>query len=73
MRLRMRFLNLIKYDNGIRLASDGFGQLTSIIIAHISRWRTYQSTDSMSFHEFRHVKLDQGFFTAEQETRQGLG
>ena len=51
----MGFFHLIKQYNGIRLAANGFGELTAFIVADIA-WRcSYQTGYGMLLHVFTHI------------------
>ena len=73
VRFGMRLFDLIKDDDGIRAAADGFGELTGFFKADVSRRSAHQAADVVPFHEFRHIDLHQGVFAAKQEARQRLG
>ncbi len=64
------FFDLVKNNDGVRTAADGFGELAGFFKANITRRRANQPADVMPFHELGHVYLDEGFFTAKEETRQ---
>ena len=69
----MRLFDLIKDDNRVRPAAQGFGQLSGFFVTHISWGRTHQAADSVPFHEFRHVELDQSILAAKEEPGQCFG
>ena len=73
VRFGMSFFDLIKDDDGVRAAADGFGELAGFFKADIARRRTYQPADVVAFHELGHVDLDQRVFTAKEEACQRLG
>ncbi len=68
----MRLFDLIKDDDRVWAAAQGFGQLTSILVAHISGRCAHQTGGGVTFHELGHVQLDGGFFTAKHELGEGL-
>ena len=70
---RMCFFDLIKDHDGVGSAAQGFGELAGFFVPDVSGRCSDQAADSMPLHELRHVQLDQGIFTAEQEAGQGFG
>ena len=68
----MSLLDFVEDDDRIRLAADGFGQLTGFIIADITRRSTNQAADAVAFHEFGHVNLNQGVFGTKHLVSQGF-
>src|SRR6266852_7320929 len=50
--VRVSLLDLIEQDHAIRLTSYRFGELSSLLIANISRRSTDQACGCMAFHEF---------------------
>ena len=70
---RVCLFDLIEDYDAIRLAADGFRQLTGFFVANISGRRPHQAADGVAFHKFRHVNLDQGLFAAKHEACQGFG
>ena len=69
----MGLFDLIKDNDRVRAAAQGFGQLAGILVADISGRRTHQAAGGMAFHELGHVELDEGFLAAKHELGQGLG
>src|SRR5690606_7509720 len=56
----MRLFHFVQQDDGIRLATDLFGQIATLFIAHIARRCADQAGHGMLFHEFRHVDTHHG-------------
>ena len=69
----MGFLDLIQQQHRVGAPSHRFRQLTTLLVAHISRRRTDQSRHSVALHELTHIEPHQGFVFIEQGRRQGLG
>ena len=63
--IRMRFLDLVKKDDRIRIPADFFTELAAFFIPYISRRRTNQLGNAVLFHVLRHIYPDHGLFTAE--------
>ena len=63
--VRMGFLNLIQQDNGIRLATNLFGQLAAFLIAHISRSGTNHTRYGVFLHILAHIDTYQGIGRAK--------
>ena len=56
----VRFLDLVKQHNGIRLLADLVDQQTSLFVSNISRRRTVEQCHRVLFLELRHVETNQG-------------
>ena len=69
----MCLFDFVEEDYAVRFASDRFSQLTSFIVAHISRRRTNQSGNRVLFHVFGHVDSNNILFTVEKRFGQCLG
>ena len=68
----MRFFYLIEKHNRIRLTAYRFRQLATFIVADISRRRSYQSRNRMTFLVFRHVDTHHIILVIEEKFRQSL-
>ena len=55
----MRFLDLIKQYDGMRVFRDRFGQQTTLVITDIAWRRAYQARHRMPFHVLGHVETHQ--------------
>ncbi|CAH0326194.1 hypothetical protein SRABI106_04582 [Rahnella aquatilis] len=55
----MRLLYFIKQHDGVRMFNHRIRQQTALIKTDISRRRTDQTADRMTFHVFRHIKTQQ--------------
>ena len=71
--IRVRLLDFVEQDDGVRVPLHTFGELTAFLIPDIAGRRTDQLGDRMLLHELRHVEPDQALFAAKQETRQRAG
>src|SRR5687768_12811560 len=63
----MRLLNLIEEHHCVRTPPDSFSQLTTLLVAHVTRGRTNHPGDGMLFHVLRHIKTNHRAFVVEQE------
>ena len=68
----MCLLYLIKQHHGIRFPPDSLSQLTALIITHISRRRSDQTTDRMTLLILAHVDSRHHILVIEKKLRQGL-
>jgi len=71
--IRMRLLDFVEQYHRVRLASHGFGQLSTFIVTHVSRRRTDESAHRMLFLILAHVDTGHQRFIVEQVFRQCLG
>src|SRR5215471_993988 len=65
--IRVRLLDFIEKDDGIRRALDALGQLATLFIADISRRRADQLRYRVLFHELGHIEPDERFFATEEK------
>ena len=70
--IRMRLLDFVEQDHGIRTAAHGFGELTAFVISHVSRRRADEPRDGVFLHELGHVDAHHRLFGVEQELGQRL-
>ncbi len=70
--IRMGLLQLIEQNDRIGLPADLFGQLTSLIIAHIARRGTNELGNGILLHIFGHIHPNQVVLTVKQLRSQGL-
>ena len=68
--IRMRLLDLVEQNHGIRPPAHRLGQLAALVVADISRRRADQPRDGMLLHVLRHVDADHGLLVIEEELRQ---
>ncbi|GKT46678.1 uncharacterized protein ColSpa_06859 [Colletotrichum spaethianum] len=66
-------LHLIEEEDGERLAAEGLGELTTGIVADVSRGSTNHPAKSMSLLVLGHVEADHGLGVVEEELGKGLG
>ena len=69
----MGLLDLVEHNDRVGVTADGFGKLSSLFVAHITRRSAYQTADGMAFHELGHIQLYQGIVASKQEGRQCFG
>ena len=69
----MRFLDLIKQHDRIRLTAHVLGKLPALVVADVSRRRTDQPRDAVFLHVFRHIDADHRAFVVEKKFRECLG
>ena len=65
--VRMRLLDLIEQDHAIGLAAHGFGQVTTLLVADVARWRADKTRDGMALLEFGHIDANEMLLRVEQE------
>ena len=66
-------LYLVEQHHAVGLAPDSLGQLSTLVVAHVSRRCTYQSADGVLFLILRHVYTSHHLLIVEQIFCQGLG
>src|SRR4051812_1481860 len=66
-------LDLVEEDHAERLAPDGLGELTTLLVAHVARGRADEPADRVLLHVLGHVEADQALLVAEEELGEGLG
>ena len=69
----MRLLDLIEQDDRIWFASYRLGELTTLLIADVSRRRPNQPAHAVLFHILAHVDPDDVFLIVKQRLRQRFG
>ena len=62
----VRFFYFIKENNAVRSAADFFGQLTALVIADISGWRTDEPRGHVLLHIFGHIEPYHRVLVAEK-------
>src|SRR3954468_15927902 len=68
----MRLLNLVKQDDAIRTTTYLLRQLSTLIVANISRRATKQAGHSVWLHVLRHIEADPVLLTSKEFCRQSL-
>src|ERR1017187_780964 len=68
--VRVRLLDLIEQDDGVRIALHALGELAALFIADVSGGRPEEFRDRVLLHVLGHVEAYQGLFAAEQEPRE---
>ena len=67
----MGLLHLVQQHQAVGPPAHCFGQLSSLLIAHIAGRRANEPGDGVLFHIFRHVQVDHCVFAAVNLLRQG--
>ena len=57
----------VQQDAAVGLAAHTLGELSALVIAHVTGRRTYQPGHGVSLLELRHVQPNHGVFAAEHE------
>ena len=68
----MCLLNLIKEQDRVWTTTNSLGELSALIVAHVSWRSTNQLSYSVTLHVLGHVVRKQGVFGAKQELCQGF-
>ncbi len=68
--VRMRLFDFVEQHDRVRTAPHGFGQLTALFVADVSRRCADQSRDRVLLHVLRHVDADHRLGVIEQILRQ---
>jgi hypothetical protein len=69
----MCFFYLVEKDDRVGSASDGFGELTSLLVADVAWRRSDEFGDIVTVHIFGHVESDHRFLIIEKKLCQTLG
>ena len=69
----MGLLYLVKEHHRIGLTPYGLGQLSALVIAHVSRRRSKEPRYRILLHVFAHIYTDHIVFIVKKRCRQGLG
>ena len=59
--IRMRLLDFVEQDDRVRRTLDTLGELTTLLVAHVSRRRADEFGDRMLLHKLRHIEADERF------------
>ena len=69
----MSLLDFVEQHNAVGLSSDGFGQLTALVVTHIP-WRcSDESRDAVALLIFRHIDTYHHILVVEQHLGEGFG
>ncbi|EBA06993.1 200 kDa antigen p200, putative [Sagittula stellata E-37] len=71
--VRMRLLDLVEEDDGMRIAAHGVGEDAACLIAFVARRRADQLGQRVLLHVFRHVETQHRLFVILQRHGQRLG
>ena len=69
----MGFLDLVKQNNRIGIAAHLLGQLTALLMAHVSRRGTDELGHTVFLHVLRHINPDHGLLSSKQHLCQCFG
>ena len=69
----MRLFDFVEEDHRVRAPAHGFGQLTALIVADVSRRGSDQPRDRVLLHVFGHVDANHRGFVVEEEFGQRAG
>src|ERR1700733_8557007 len=70
--VRVRLLHFVEEHDGEGLATHGFGQLTTLVVADVARRRADEARHGVLFHVLAHVELDERILVAEEELGERL-
>jgi hypothetical protein len=70
--VRVRLLDFVQQDHAVRLAADGLGQISALLVPDVARRRADEPRDRMPLLELRHVDPDEMLFRVEHEFGQRL-
>ena len=68
----MGLFHFIEEQNAVRFAAHSLGQITALLVTHISGGGTDQAGDRVLFHELTHVHPDQVVLAVKQEASKGF-
>ncbi len=69
----MSFLNLVEQHDGVGVATHLLGELSALVVAHVSWRRAYESRHVEALRELAHVHAYQGILRAEHPLGEALG
>ena len=69
----MRLLNFVKQDDTVRVSSDCLGELSTLIVADVSRGCTDQSGDSVFLHVLAYINAYHGVRVVKEELGERFG
>ena len=69
----MGFLNFVKKDDGIWLATHGFGELAAFFVADVSWRRADQTADGIFLHVLAHIDAHHVVFVVKKGFGEGFG
>ena len=70
--VRVSLFYLVQEDDGVGLPSDGFRQLSALVIAYVSRRSTDQAAHGEFLHILRHIETYDVLFGVEESLRQSF-
>ena len=66
----MRLLDLVEQHHGVGATANRLGELTTLLVAHVTRRSTDESADCELLHVFTHVESHHGPLVVEEEPSQ---
>ena len=69
----MRLLHLIQQDDGVGPAANRLGELTALVVAHVSGRRADEALDAELLHVLGHVDAHERALVVEQALGKRLG
>ena len=66
--IRMGFLHLIQEQQRIGATPNSLGELATLLVAHIPRRGTKQTSHCIALHEFTHIEANEGLLLVEQQS-----
>ena len=70
--VRMGFFDLVQEHHGVGLLADLLGELSALLVPHVSRRRAHQAADGELLHVFAHVDAHERVLGLEQDVGQRL-
>src|SRR5581483_1967333 len=70
--VRVRLLDLVEQEHGVRAPADRFGELTALLEADVAGRRTDETGDGVLLHVLGHVEADHRLLVVEEELRERL-
>src|SRR5208283_2745420 len=68
--VRVRLLDFVKQDHGVRAPSDRLGELTPLLVTDVAGGRADESGDGVLLHVLAHVEADHRALVVEQKLGQ---
>ena len=69
----MGLLDLIEQNHAVRTPTNGFGELATLVVAHVARRRADEPLHAELLHVLGHIDADHGFLAVEQVRGERLG
>src|SRR6185436_11462301 len=65
-----RLFDFVEENHTIRTATDGFGELATLFVPDVTRWRADEPGDGVLLHVLGHVDANHRVLVVEQELRE---